>query len=1395
MKKILLFAVNLLLFSTISFAQLKLDYDNDSKWFWGFNYGATWNTSDVNYKLNHGWGLTLGKSFNYNYGKVFSFDIRARYLHGTWYGQNTDTSGFSSNYTGIYNQTNLNYKDSLGFAIHNFRADVNRLALELVLHANRIRENTGWDPYVFGGVGLTWYNSYTNIKNDKSFELNPIYQYDSTSHHTSTSLINLQDKTYETPLSSQRPSFMPSLGFGLGYQIGKRVSIGFEHKTTFTQTDNFDGVILASKYKQDLYHYTSAYIRFQLKSGSSRDNNTTQNSNPVNPTSNPQPPIVAFTNPNTTGTTVNTPNFSIKADVKYVDNRDHVIFKQENVINNNFTYDAVTDHFISNVVLQLGANTFEITGNNQYGTDVKTTIVIYKREDGTPPVVTITNPNLNPTTVNNPGYNFSATVLNLTQQAQISLTQNGQTQTSFTFNPTTHVVNAALVLQPGSNNIVITGTNAFGTDSKSTIINYERPQTELPPVVTITNPTINPYTVSEVSYNLAATVLNVSTKNQITVKVNGQNTTNFTYNPSNHSVAVPLNLIIGSNTIAITGTNTVGSDSKSTVIIYRKADVILPPVVTFITPNIDPYTSNTPIYLVSANVTNVNVAAGIQILFNGTTLSNFDFNPSTHLVSFNSNLIEGANTISIKGTNTAGSDVEDQTIIYVKPAVILPPVVTYIDPISTPTTVYNPIYNLQAKVLNVDGSSNIEVKINNIATTNFTYNNASKVVALQVNLALGANIIEIKGTNTVGHDLASTTIIYRKQDVAVPPVVTITNPSSNPHTSNIPSQSIIASVLNVETQQNIQVNVNGSILSNFSYNNVTKIVTFTMNLLEGNNNVTISGSNNAGQASDSRVIIYKKDVIAPPPFVTFVNPAAAGSTVNIPSFQMKATVSNVSTINQIELKKDGQIINQTLYSFNATTKEVVFNTNLNPGNNQFEVKGTNTVGTHNATSSINYVTVTPPCDKPNLTINNPNSSTIEVNQNTFTLNGTATHITQTNQIKIIVNGIEQASGIYNISTGIFTKEINLVQNLNTIEIKVTNTCGTVSQTRIIKYTPIVAPCNNPIIQPLSPNTMRYTTENSTLNISASVVNVINHDQIQVKVNGINVPFTFDASSLIISASVSFVNNSNTVEILVKNECGTANYKWNVNYIPCIEPILSINSSSIPNFSTTTNELVNFVIKVQNVNNQNQLGVYYNENSIPFTYNTVTKTISIQQNLVSGINDFVIKATTNCGRTSVQYQVTKEQPIPVKIPVITLLTPPNSPIKVNPGSYSVSGTISNITTLNQISITVNNQVITNVNVVFSTNGVQFDFPIQVDNTANEFNFNIQATNSAGSDTKSGTLLLSSNAPQNGNTPSPTNGPKTTIKPTGVIIKPTPATPTEGTKPVNTPTPTPTGRGGN
>ena len=249
-----------------------LEYENSSKWFFGVNAGAAWNTTDVKKKTDYGWGFTLGRSFNYGYGRGISWDLRARYLRGFWYGQDYDTTNLAhlgSDYTGALQ----GYQNDPGYTVNNFQADVHHLGLELALHFNRFRDRTGWDPYIFGGVNLVWNETYGNLTNNDALNA-PLGNYDYDSIAVDKPSINgLMDNSYDTPLDGSTDrydvDFMPSLGFGIGYNFGPRFSLGLEHKTTFTRQDQFDGYVDNTPrffgLTNDVYHYTSAYMRFRFR--------------------------------------------------------------------------------------------------------------------------------------------------------------------------------------------------------------------------------------------------------------------------------------------------------------------------------------------------------------------------------------------------------------------------------------------------------------------------------------------------------------------------------------------------------------------------------------------------------------------------------------------------------------------------------------------------------------------------------------------------------------------------------------------------------------------------------------------------------------------------------------------------------------------------------------------------------------------------------------------------------------------------------------------------------------------------------------------------------------------------------------------------------------------------
>ncbi len=1729
MKRIITLAFSLLFVCTQLLGQGKLVYEQDSKWFWGLNIGTTWQTTDVKNKNNWGAGLMIGKSFNYNYGKKISFDLRGRYLYGNWYGQDVDTTGFQNKNLALSSGA-TNYKDGIGYSVLNYKTEVHRLALELVIHANGIRERSGWDPYIFGGVGLTWHETYGNQLDGNDTISGNKYAYDQLNGDFSKGSLNaIQDESYETALDGTtkgtfRVGFMPSLGFGLGYQVSPRFSLGLEHKTTFTRIDNFDGYAdPTSKRPNDIYHYTSFYLRFQVKNRHNyvEDNpnslhNLPNYENQTNQGSN-QPPVVNFTNPSISGMTVTQPNFTIKADVKFVDGKQNITFRQNGINSQSFTYNATTDLLECNVVLFPGQNVYEITGINAAGTDVESTIIIYNKvNEIAPPVVTFNNPPTSQYTITNPAFNLMATVLNVQQANQITMTVNGQSFQNFNFNPSNNVVTANLnltmgtnivtvtgtntagtdvesttliynvineqlpivnftnpavsgtaVTQPnfiiradikfvdgkqnitfrqngiyngaftynaitdrlesnvvltpgqnvfeiigtnafgsdqettiiiyntsallpppvvtytnpatspynttsqtfaltatvlnvqqssqitmkvngqtftnfsfnannnsvsanlnlafGSNVVVTTGTNSAGTDSKTTtiiyrpgvieqppvvyfvdpqaspyttmnstfllkaevlnvagsqnvtfkqngsvnqnftfnssthdfqssvvlapgqnvfeiigtnnagtaqattIIIYER-QAPKPPIVTITNPSANPYTTENSTFALSATVLNVTAANQIAVTFNGQTMSNFTYVNANNSVSAYLNLIEGTNTISVRGTNNDGTDIKQTVIIYRKPVILPPPLVTFTAPNVDPYTTEIATYNVSASVLNVANSSGVNVNVNGVNVTNFNFNPTTTVLTFPISLIEGANMIVITGTNTVGSDSKTHTIIYRKPQTIVPPTVTFQDPILNPLTVFNQTYNVKARVQYVAGPQNIQLKINGLPSTNFTYSNSSEVMAFTTSLIVGANIIEITGTNAAGQDVKTTTIIFKMPDPMLPPTVTITNPATNPYASTVPSTPITATVLNVDGAENIQVLINGNAFNSFTYNTVTKQLTFTMSLNEGSNSLVITATNNAGQASDNRSINYNKLVVQNPPFVTFINPSVGGTTVTTASYAVKANVINVDNVSQIAVQQNGLTVNPNSYTFNATSKEVLFNTSLNFGNNTFTVTGTNSAGTHSASTSIIYRAPIVACDKPVITFIAPATQSLEVAANTYAFSAQVDNIATANQVQVFVNGAVQAIfGSYNATTKVFTQNIGLSEGQNTIEVVATNSCGVEKKNRMMIFKPVAAPCLAPIVQKLLPNLESTNTQETTIQIKASIINVANANEIVLKVNGISTAANYDLATKELSATVALMMGTNTIEIQVSNDCGSARTSLTVNRSECKKPVIVLNSSTSANNSSTFAQAFGLNASITGLTQGSTITVTQNGKQINFVFNQQTSTLILDRPLDPGANVFVITATNECGTTSMTITVTKTKDpnaVPPKInitnpattpynteigamniqvstqfvtaasqvsitvngtptnfnfnasngtitfnqtfvegnnviiatavnnygsatdtktviykkkvipaPVITITSPANCPSTLAPGIVTITGFVTNINNLSEVTFTINGSPVSNVNPVLSNGNLNFSFTVNLGEGSNALNFQINAANAGGSDSES------------------------------------------------------------
>jgi hypothetical protein len=375
-----------------------------------------------------------------------------------------------------------------------------------------------------------------------------------------------------------------------------------------------------------------------------------------------------------------------------------------------------------------------------------------------------------------------------------------------------------------------------------------------PPVVNITSPNYTPYNIGSANYTVKAKINNVTSKQQVSVNYNGVNVLNFNY--YNGSIDFPVILNAGNNNVVISATNKAGSDSKSAAIVYAGA----PPQITITNPSTNPYTSNSTPVTINANIINVSSSNDITAKFNGTPVNFFSYNLQNSLFSVQLPLVKGNNSLEIQAVNSFGRDSKTQTIIY-SPVVNMtnntasrPVVVTILDPATNPFTVKTSNYNVKAKVTSISSASQVTVNVNN-AVTNFNYNAGS--VTFNAPLNLGANNITVSANNGLSGDAKSTVIVYEMDRVVAPPKVTIIHPNPSPFTTNSSTFNFKAFVQQVNNRNQLEVKLNGNLVSSYSFNAESGYIDLASNLISGNNVFEVKATNADGNATGSGTVIYK----------------------------------------------------------------------------------------------------------------------------------------------------------------------------------------------------------------------------------------------------------------------------------------------------------------------------------------------------------------------------------------------------------------------------------------------------------------------------------------------------------------------------------------------------------
>ncbi len=1220
-----LFFVSLVCFSSLA---QRLDYDHSSKWFFGLNAGGTWSCTDVKNETNGGWGFTLGKSYNWNTGRRMSFDLRGRYLHGNWYGQDKDTSHLSTYLGGALNA----YKDSFNMTVHNFYNDQHRLALELVLHANRFAERTNWDPYIFGGIGVTWRQTLSNLYDTSG----ALYNYPDllAGGNLSSAIGTTLDNTYETYLNNQASNkwnakWMPSLGVGLSYIVGPRFSIGIEHKTTFTGLDDWDGVVSSNRVKNDWYHYTSGFMQFRFKT---RDKEVKENNsnNVINnfTTNCIAPTLITREHQFTTTNSV----FIFSMNTTQIVNANQVSVKNQMGTKVPFNFNPTTNEISVNATCVVGLNTFTVLVQNECGSATETIQINYI--NCPLPSVVLTNPIQDSSiTVQSSTLNISAVIEN-TIQTNIKYYVNGIQSNVFVYNASNHLFQSTLILVPGKNSIKIEASNECGSHYAAGEIIYNNCIT---PQMQLVSPSSNGTTVSSASQKIKVKTMGFKSKSEFSVLINGSSTSNFTW--VNDWIEIPVTLMAGNNTITVNGTNLCGSESVLVTLNYQQCQA---PVISLLTPNKTSITVSKAAYVLKLKSQN---QSSMSLMVNNTLILNYAYNAATGILEYPFTLVPGLNIITLTSANACGVDIETLNITY---QVCNAPTLSIT---SLGGTVNQAGYIFNAVTTNLTNATGVSLTLNGTALP-FTYQNG--IIAAVTNLNVGANTFKITVTNDCGTQSQVHTVTYNNCQI---PSITLVQPAASGITVNQEAYQVQCLLNNVVNSSEITLKLNGNIMP-FQF--VNGLLTSSVILNSGTNTFTVTVKNACGNDAETFIVTFKQCLA---PSIVLSNPIQVNSTTTQGMLNITFSALNCETSTQINITKGGVIV-----PFNFNNGVISAAVNLNPGLNIFTLTATNGCGTDIATLSVNFDNCIPPV----ISISNP----IPSNTNNQILNVSASlqNITNASQIALLLNG---SPAPFTFNNGVITAALNLISGNNTLSLSATNSCGTDVKTKTINY----EPCKAPTLVLNNPNTPGMIVNAASYTFKATLNNVDLANQITLTLNGIAITnFQYSVPTLV--APLTLVNGVNTIALFVNNGCGMAQETTTINLSTCNSPSVSI---STPSGQIVNSAVFNLNANAQEISSQG-LTVMVNGQITNATFNNgvITAAITLQ----AGLNNIMVSGTNACGTDTKSIQVTYT---PCTSPVISITSPNNS--TVTAASYVLNANVQGLSP-QQISLTLNGNPVNN-----------------------------------------------------------------------------------------------------
>lgn len=845
-------------------------------------------------------------------------------------------------------------------------------------------------------------------------------------------------------------------------------------------------------------------------------------------------PGITITNPPTRNYRTSNANFTIRASVQEVFNKNDITLEYNGNTRQSFYFDSSTGELYTDVVLREGENRIYIRARNSYGDASEDASVIYQRE--ALPLVSITRPDRERTETQQPTAIIEADVRGVNRQQDVTMVVNGRQFRNFSFDVSREQLRAEVSLEQGANYIEINASNAAGQSKDGVTITYSRQVSQLRPTVVITDPSKPSSSTSKSSAPIEATTQNVAQKSDVRFFVNGRETTNFNFSNNTGRISSTVSLESGSNEVRIRVSNRDGEAEASVSIRRIGDDISLPqaPRVSISQPA-DGASFDQPRVDFRAKTERVSSKENVTFSFNGRNISDFNFNRLSGEITASLTLTEGNNVARIVVRNEAGTDEATSNVRYKTAAA--KPEVSISQPANNSTASTQEV-SLKATTRNVSAKSEITMTFNGRTANNFAFDAGRQEITSTLNLEGGNNVVTIKVSNSGGQAEATANVRYNP---AKPPVVDITAPNTADYTSSDRSYTVRATIQHVNNKGDISVKVNGQPQNNFTFSTSSGELSLPLTLAEGQTTVAISARNSAGSDEASVRIRYA----APQLPEVKINQPQNKATVTSPNVTLEASVRFISDKKGVTIKVNGK----SLATFDLRNESLSAAINgLKKGSNRIEVTAQNRDGSASDAITVVYEP-TVAVAKPEVRFVQPSRAGTSSRSATADIVAEVKNVSAKTDLLLKINGVATENFNFDAKGSKLTATISLTSGTNAIEIEASNSAGSAKANTDIRYQGATEPgpsvkiasVSQPTTNPLNPNVGRST-------VVANIDRVSSKNQITFTVNGRRISdFNFNPKTGSFDCTFELERGANNIVLRAETPNGADEETRSINF--------------------------------------------------------------------------------------------------------------------------------------------------------------------------------------------------------------------------------------------------------